>query len=145
MARSQRIIILLFVLLVASSTSYLSERTFRAQDHCPLAKELYDRSEAEISYQPKNQYLAKLLLTPTSLFHIIWITGLSLIFVLVCLDTFLKLVYLSCSGAVKHAVPQSFPVKPRYSYGSVWRHNINLLKFKGSLSFHTLGLFLYEA
>ena len=98
---------LFILLLLAVSTPFFSERT--------LTEQTRPREPPDLRADPPNheraQQLTSLLLTPTFFFHLFWITGLSVVSVIVLLDILLKLVYVICSQGVKYVTPESLPAK----------------------------------
>ena len=97
---------LFFLFLIAlSPTPFFSERQTSTQT--PL-REPPDRIN---SPHERAQLLTRLLLTPTFLFHLLWITGLLLLSVAALLDVLLKFVYVTCSEGLKYVTPESLQAK----------------------------------
>ena len=100
---------LFFLFRIAlSPTTFFSERQTSTQT--PL-REPPDRIN---SPHERAQLLTQLLLTPTFLFHLLWITGLLLLSVAALLpDVLLKFVYVTCSEheGRKYVTPESLPAK----------------------------------
>ena len=102
--RKTRKKVFLFVLLLAfSHIPFFLERQTVRQPPDPPTELLHECC----------QQRTNLLLTPTFLFHMVWMSGLSLASIFALLDILLKLVFISCSLGVKYATADSLRVISR--------------------------------
>ena len=98
-ARRRRIAFLLVLLLLASPP-FLSERLTRVAPCTPGEEMVKLRTVRQEDRPARVEKVSKLLLSTTFPFHFLWITALSLLFVVTVADLLMKVTFTCCAFGV---------------------------------------------
>ena len=116
MARRRKTVVF-FILLVAISPPFLSERPTSSPTLPGVPRDFSSRPlYSEHSERLEN--VSRLLLSPTFVFHLLWIVGLCLLTAFAIVDLLLKVVFTGCTLGVLYATSDSLPaipIKSRYA------------------------------